>query len=173
MGEVAVPADDPDALAGALYEATLALTCALAPELDAVRRRGPAAALSGVPVAGVFEQPLEGRPRHRSGRPSAPVVALAEAVAGEARRRLGYSTDEDNPALVALALGAFYTVEARRSGALGLGDAARRGDPQVRALDPEAARRDPVLPRGAQWLRVWALFQVGEPVCVELRFPIG
>jgi hypothetical protein len=123
-------------------------------------------------VAGVFERPLEGRSRHRSGRPSEPVVALAESAAAEARQRLGWNGD-DNPALVPLALGAFYTVEARRTGALGLGDAARRGTPQALALDPDTAKRDPVLPRGAKWLRVWGVLREGEQVCVELRYPVG
>src|SRR5690242_15363528 len=122
MGLVAVDEDDPDALATELLEATVVLTTGLEPQVDAMRRPGPAKALDGVPVAGVFEQPLQGRSRHRSGRPSEPVVALAESAAAECRRRLAYG-DDDNPALVPLALGAFYTVEARRSGALGLGDA--------------------------------------------------
>jgi hypothetical protein len=99
-------------------------------------------------------------------------VALAESAAAEARRRLGYGED-DNPALVPLALAAFYTVEARRSGALGLGDAARRGAPAALALDADTARRDPVLPRGAHWLRVWGVLSAGEQVCVELRYPVG
>jgi hypothetical protein len=169
---VAVNEDDPDALAAALFEATVALIVELEPQVDALRRPGPPRTLDGIPVAGIFEQPLEGKSQHRSGRPSEPVVALAESAAAEARRRLGYGGD-DNPALPALALGAFYTVEARRTGALGLGDAARRGAPAALALDPDTARRDPVLPRGAQWLRIWGVLQAGEQVCVELRYPVG
>ena len=172
MADVAANDDDPDALAAELFEATVALTVDLEPQVDGLRRPGPVKTLDGIPVAGIFEQPLEGRSRHRSGRPSEPVVALAESAAAEARRRLGYGED-DNPVLAPLALGAFYTVEARRTGALGLGDAARRGAPLALALDSDTARRDPVLPRGAQWLRVWAVLQPGEPVCVELRYPVG
>jgi hypothetical protein len=169
---VAVNDDDPDALATELFEATVALTVELEPQVDGLRRPGPPKTLDGVPVAGVFEQPLQGRARHRSGRPSEPVVALAESAAAEARRRLGYG-DDDNPALVPLALGAFYTVEARRTGALGLGDAARRGPPAARVLDLDGARRDPVLPRGAHWLRIWSVLSPEEHVCVELRYPVG
>jgi hypothetical protein len=169
---VAVDEDDPDELAAALFEQTVALVVELEPQVDALRRPGPPRRLDGVPVAGVFEQPLEGRSRHRSGRPSEPVVALAESAAAEARRRLGYGAD-DNPALVPLALGAFYTAWARRTDVLGLGDAARRGAPAALALDADTARRDPVLPRGARWLRVWGVLQAGEQVCVELRYPVG
>jgi hypothetical protein len=167
-----VPDAEADAVAEALLGVTTALVVELAPGIERMRRRGPAAQLAGVPVAGVFEQPPAGRSRHRSGRPGEPVLRLAEQAAADARGALSLDHGEENPALLPLALGAFYVAEARRSGVLGLGDVAHR-TPAVAVLEGEAARRDPALAPGARLLRIWARLEPDGDVCVELRFPVA
>jgi hypothetical protein len=162
--------DEPDALARELLAATAALTAELAGGIDALRRKGAEDELVGMPVAGVFDHRPGQGPRHRAGRPSPQVLALAEAAAAEARARLGWAAGEHNPALVPLALAAFYVVEGRRTGALGLGDV---GEPTAGLLVGEAAHRDPTLPVGGRLLRVWAVTRATGDACVELRFPVA
>ena len=72
------------------------------------------------PVAAIFEQPPGGKPRHRAGRPSGELVALAADAAARVRELAAYAPGEDNPALEPLALACFYVVDARRSDAFGL-----------------------------------------------------
>jgi hypothetical protein len=160
--------DDPDALAERLLERTAELTAALHPAIDDLRGPG-AVMLEGAPVAAVFDQQPGGRPRHRSGRPSEAVVRLAAEAARRVRARVGYAAGEDNPALPALALAAFYTAEARRADAFGLARQAH-ATPRATALDEDDARRDPVLPAGVAAIRVWTRLAGRPPACVELRF---
>ena len=75
---------------------------------------------------GIFEQPPGAKPRHRAGRPSGELVALAADVAERVRELAGYAPGEDNPALEPLALACFYVVDARRSDAFGLGQLAQK-----------------------------------------------
>ena len=100
---------------------------------------------ASAPVAAIFEQPPGAKPRHRSGRPSGELVALAADVAERVRELAGYEPGEDNPALEPLALACFYVVDARRSDAFGLQQLAA-AQPIARVVDAEEAHRDPDLP---------------------------
>jgi hypothetical protein len=158
---------DPDVLAAELVEETAALAFSLH---DAVaRRRRPHPALhASAPVAAIFEQPPGGKPRHRAGRPSGELVALAADAAARVRELASYARGEDDPALEPLALACFYVVDARRSDAFGLQRLAVRR-PLARVLDAEEAHRDPTLPVGTALIRVWSELSGEPPVCVELR----
>jgi hypothetical protein len=158
---------DPDALAAVLLDETAELALSLHDAIAEFCREGAALHLAA-PVAAVFEQPPGAKPRHRAGRPSGEVVALAADAAERVRELAAYAPGEDNPALEPLALGCFYVVDARRTNAFGLQRQASRL-PQARVLSEDEARRDPSLPAGAALIRVWSELS-GEPgVCVELR----
>jgi hypothetical protein len=158
---------DPDVLAAELVEETAALAFSLHDAVAQGRRPHPALHASA-PVAAVFEQPPGGKSRHRSGRPSGELVALAADAAARVRELAGYAPGEDDPALEPLALACFYVVDARRSDAFGLQRLAA-AQPVARVLDPEEARRDPTLPVGTALIRVWSEPSGEPPVCVELR----
>ncbi|MDX6597899.1 MAG: hypothetical protein QOE87_1786, partial [Gaiellales bacterium] len=119
------------------------------------------------PVAAIFEQPPGSKPRHRAGRPSGELVALAADVAERVRHLAGYEPGEDNPALEPLALACFYVVDARRSDAFGLQRLAV-SQPIARIVDQEEAHRDPVFPVGTALIRIWSELDGDPPVCVEL-----
>jgi hypothetical protein len=158
---------NPDALAELLADETTALALSLHDAIAALCREGVALHASA-PVAAIFEQPPGEKPRHRAGRPSGELVALAADVAERVRELAGYAPGEDNPALEPLALACFYVVDARRSDAFGLRrQAAAR--PLARVLDADEARRDPALPVGAALIRVWGELSGESGVCVELR----
>ena len=158
---------DPDALAAVLLDETSELTFSLHDAIAALCREGAALHLAA-PIAAIFEQPLGEKPRHRAGRPSGEVIALAADAAERVRELAAYAPGEDNPALEPLALGCFYIVDARRTNAFGLRQQAARL-PQASVLSEDDARRDPTLPSGAALIRVWSELS-GEPgVCVELR----
>jgi hypothetical protein len=159
---------DPDELAAALVEATAQLTCELHGAVAALRRQGVARHLAA-PVAAIFEQPPGGaKPRHRAGRPSGELVALAADAAERVRALAGDLPGPDNPALEPLALACFYGVDARRTAAFGL---RRRASsrPLAQVLDDEAARRDPELPVGTALIRIWSELAGEPPMCVQLR----
>lgn len=158
---------DPDALAVELVEETSALAFSLHDAVEHLRRPRPAHHASA-PVAAIFEQPPHAKPRHRAGRPSGELVAIAADAASRVRELAGYAPGEDNPALEPLALACFYVVDARRSNAFGLGPLAA-GHPLARVLDAQEAHRDPSLPVGTALIRVWSQPSGEEPVCVELR----
>jgi hypothetical protein len=158
---------DPDALAAALVEETAALALSLHGAVARLRRPG-AALHASAPIAGVFEQPEGAKPRHRAGRPSGELIALAADVAARVRELAGYAPGEDNPALEPLALACFYVIDARRSNAFGLGALAVR-QPPARILDADEAHRDPTLPVGTALIRIWSEPSGEPPVCVELR----
>jgi hypothetical protein len=158
---------DADALASELVEETTALALSLHGSVAELRREG-VALHAAAPVAGVFEQPAGEKPRHRAGRPSGELVALAADVAERVRELAGYLPDEDNPALEPLALACFYVVDARRNDAFGLQSLAARR-PIARVLEGEEAHRDPTLPVGTALIRVWSELSGEPPVCVELR----
>lgn len=158
---------DPDELAEQLTEQTSALAYSLHDAVEALRRPRPAHYASA-PVAAIFDQPPGAKPRHRSGLPSAELVALAADAVVEVRERAGYAPGEDNPALEPLALACFYVVDARRTNAFGLGRLAA-GPLVARVVPAEEAHRDPVLPEGTALIRVWSELRGEQPVCVELR----
>jgi hypothetical protein len=162
--------EDPDRLAADLLELTVAVTVELHEAIEHLRRPGRFEP-SGTPAAAVFDHPPGAeQPRHRSGAPSPEVAALVSEAAAEARDRLGYGRRDGNPLLPALALAAFYLVEARRVGALGLGEAASgRVVPGV--VEPELASHDPVLRPGGAVLRTWFPVEGAPQACVQLRFP--
>ena len=158
---------DPDALAAVLLDETSELALSLHGAIAARCREGAALHLAA-PIAAVFEQPAGAKPRHRAGRPSGEVVALAADAAERVRELAAYAPGEDNPALEPLALACFYVVDARRTNAFGLQRQASRL-PHARVLSEDEARLDPTLPAGAALIRVWSELS-GEPgVCVELR----
>jgi hypothetical protein len=157
---------DPDALAAELVEETAALAFSLHEAVAGLRRPRPALHASA-PVAAIFEQPPGGKPRHRAGRPSGELVALAADVAARVRELAGYGPHEDNPALEPLALACFYVVDARRNDAFGLRERAA-SQPKARTLGPEEAHRDPAPPVGTVLIRVWSEPSGEPPVCVEL-----
>jgi hypothetical protein len=157
---------DPDALAAALVGETVALTQSLHGAIATLRRDGVALHASA-PVAAIFEQPAGAKPRHRAGRPSGELVALAADVAERVRELAGYEPGEDNPALEPLALASFYVVDARRSDAFGLRRLAA-SQPIARVVDAEEAHRDPILPVGTALIRIWSELDGEAPVCVEL-----
>lgn len=158
---------DPDALVAELTEETSALAYSLHDAVEPLRRPHPALHASA-PVAAIFEQPPGAKPRHRAGRPSGELVALAADAAVQVRERAGYAPGEDNPALEPLALACFYVIDARRNNAFGLGSLAA-GLPVARVVPPDEAHRDPVLPEGTALIRVWSELRGEEPVCVELQ----
>ncbi len=134
---------DADDLADLLLELTVSLTLELHPAIADLVMPGhfrPA----GAPAAAVFLRPLEGEPTHRSGPPSVAVAELAADAAEAAHARLGYGRREGNPFLPGLALAAFYLVEARRSGAFGLGELTG-GRVRAYPLAPDEAHHDPPL----------------------------
>lgn len=158
---------DPDLLAAVLVEQTAALAFSVHDAIASLRR--PRAALhASAPVAAIFEQPPGGKPRHRAGRPSGELVALAADAAARVRELAGYAPGEDNPALEPLALACFYVVDARRNDAFGLQRLAA-APPRARALGPEQAHRDPSPPVGTALIRVWSQPSGEAPVCVELE----
>ena len=143
---------DPDELAAELVEETAALALSLHDAVEHLRRPRPAHHASA-PVAAIFEQPPGGaKPRHRAGRPSGELVALAADAAERVRELAGYAPGEDNPALEPLALACFYVVDARRNDAFGLQRLAA-APPLARVLDAEEAHRDPSLPVGTALIR--------------------
>ena len=159
---------DPDELAATLTEETAALAFDLHDAIAHLRRQGVAMHLAA-PVAAIFEQPTGGaKPRHRAGRPSGELVALAADAAERVRELAGYVPGEDNPALEPLALACFYVVDARRNDAFGLQRLAA-ARPIVQALDEEEARLDPTLPVGTALIRVWSELHGEPPVCIQLR----
>lgn len=159
--------NDSDILAEQLLAQTVALTVELHPAIAGLSLPGhfPPA---GMPAAAVFLQPPDGAPTHRSGPASEAVALLAADAAEEAQRQLGYGRRDGNPFLPALALAAFYLVEARRSGAFGLG---RLTDGRVRALPltAEESRHDPQLLPGTAAVRAWYPVQGAPDACLELR----
>lgn len=157
---------DPDLLADALVEETAALVLSSLGAVERLRRPRPAHHASA-PVAAIFEQPAGGKPRHRAGRPSGELVALAADAAQRVRELAGYAPGEDNPALEPLALACFYVVDARRNDAFGLQSLAVHR-PIARVLEGEEAHRDPTLPVGTALIRVWSELSGEPPVCVEL-----
>jgi hypothetical protein len=159
---------DPDELAATLLEETAALALELHGAVARLRRQGVALHLAA-PIAAIFEQPPGGaKPRHRAGRPSGELVALAADAAERVRELAGYLPGEDNPALEPLALACFYVVDARRNDAFGLRRLAA-ARPIAEALDEEAARLDPTLPVGTALIRVWSELHGEPPVCIQLR----
>jgi hypothetical protein len=158
---------DPDALADELVEETSALALSLHGAVEHLRRPRPAHHASA-PVAAIFEQPAGGKPRHRAGRPSGELVAIAADAASRIREFGGYAPGEDNPALEPLALACFYVVDARRTDAFGLRRLAA-GIPTARVVGAEEAHRDPTLPVGTALIRIWSQPSGEAPVCVELR----
>lgn len=159
---------DPDALAAELVEETADLAFSLHEAVAELRRPRPALHASA-PVAAIFEQPPGGgKPRHRAGRPSGELVALAADAAARVRELAGYGPHEDNPALEPLALACFYVVDARRNNAFGLQELAA-SQPRARTLGPEEAHRDPAPPVGTALIRVWSQPSGEPPVCVELE----
>jgi hypothetical protein len=159
---------DPDALADALVEETTDLTYSLHDAIEPACRDGRALH-AAAPIAGIFEQPPGGaKPRHRAGRPSGELVALAADVAGRVRELAAYAAGLDNPALEPLALACFYVVDARRSNAFGLQKLAVKR-PIARLVDADEAHRDPTLPVGTALIRIWSELHGEPPVCVELR----
>ncbi|MDX6560289.1 MAG: hypothetical protein QOD65_103 [Gaiellales bacterium] len=157
---------DPDELAAELVDETVALTLSLHDAIAELSRDGVALHASA-PVAAIFEQPPGSKPRHRAGRPSGELVALAADVAERVRHLAGYEPGEDNPALEPLALACFYVVDARRSDAFGLQRLAV-SRPIARIVDQEEAHRDPVFPVGTALIRIWSELDGDPPVCVEL-----
>ena len=159
---------DPDELAATLTEETAALAFELHGAVAHLRRQGAALHLAA-PVAAIFEQPAGGaKPRHRAGRPSGELVALAADAAERVRELAAYQQGEDNPALEPLALACFYVIDARRNDAFGLQRLAA-ARPIAQALDEEEARLDPTLPVGTALIRVWSELHGEPPVCIQLR----
>jgi hypothetical protein len=157
---------DADALAEELMGATVALTLSLHDAIADLARDG-VALHAAAPIAAIFEQPPGAKPRHRSGRPSGELVALAADVAERVRELAGYEPGEDNPALEPLALACFYVVDARRSNAFGLEHLAA-ARPIARVVDADEAHRDPVFPVGTALIRIWSELDGEPPMCVEL-----
>ena len=158
---------EPDDLAELLLEMTTSLTVELHPAIADVAMPGhfePA----GMPAAAVFHQPAAGDPTHRSGPASDAVAGLAAEAAARAHDRLGYGRRDGNPLLPALALAAFYLVEARRSGTFGLG-ALPEGRVRTYPLTPDEARHDPALLPGTAAIRAWFPVAGAPDACVELR----
>lgn len=159
---------DPDELAETLTEETAALALDLHEAVAPLRREGVARHLAA-PVAAIFEQPPGGaKPRHRAGRPSGELVALASDAAESVRRQAGYAPGEDNPGLEPLALACFYFVDARRNDAFGL-QRLTRSRPIAQVLGEEEARLDPTLPVGTALIRIWSELAEEPPVCIQLR----
>ena len=158
---------DADALADELVELTAELVVELHPAIAGLALPGhfePA----GMPAAAVFRQPRDAEPTHRSGAPSAELAQLAAEAASLAHARLGYARRDGNPLLPALALAAFYLVEARRSGAFELG-ALAGGRVRAFPLTAEEAHHDPPLLPGTAAIRAWYPVTGVTEACVELR----
>jgi hypothetical protein len=158
---------DPDDLAELLLELTTSLTVELHAAIADVAMPGhfqPA----GLPAAAVFHQPVAADPTHRSGAASQEVAALAAEAATRAHDRLGYGRRDGNPLLPALALSAFYLVEARRSGSFGLGGLTG-GRVRAFPLTPDESRHDPALLPGTAAIRAWFPVDGAPEACVELR----
>jgi len=158
---------DADALADELIALTAGLVVELHAAIAGLALPGhfdPA----GMPAAAVFRQPVDAEPTHRSGAPSAEVAQLAAEVAEIAHGRLGYGRRDGNPLLPALALAAFYLVEARRSGAFELGGLAA-GRVRAFPLTPDEADHDPPLLPGTAAIRAWYPVTGLAEACVELR----
>jgi hypothetical protein len=158
---------DADDLADLLAELTVSLVLELHPAIADLVMPGhfrPA----GAPAAAVFLRPLEGEPTHRSGPPSPAVAELAAEAAEAAHARLGYGRREGNPFLPGLALAAFYLVEARRSGAFGLGELTG-GRVRAYPLAPDEAHHDPPLLPGTAAIRAWYPVEGAPEACIELR----
>lgn len=159
---------DPDELASALVEETAELALQLHPAIAPLSRQRAALHLAA-PVAAIFEQPPGGaKPRHRAGRPSGELVALAADAAESVRELARYAPGEDNPALEPLALACFYVVDARRNDAFGLRRLAA-SRPIAQALGEEEAHQDPVLPLDTALIRIWSELAGESPICVQLR----
>ena len=158
---------DADDLAELLLELTTSLTVELHPAIADVAMPGHFAP-DGPPAAAVFALAAGQESTHRSGGASPEVAARAAAAAAAAHDRLGYGRRDGNPLLPALALAAFYLVEARRRGAFGLG-ALSQGRVRVYPLTPDEARHDPPLLPGTAALRAWFPVQGAPEACVELR----
>jgi len=160
---------DPEALAEVLAVRVTELVVELHGAI-VLRRGASGGELAGEPVAAVFDRPAGSlRPRHRAGRPSPAVVAVALEAAGRARAVLGYAPGEGNAALPALALACFYVAEARRSNAFGL-RAIAASAPRATLLGPDEAARDPEVAVGAALLRTWTRLADGREVAVELAW---
>ena len=161
---------DPDRLADELLELTVALAVELHPAVEHLRQPGhfdPA----GMPAAAVFDHPAGAEaPRHRSGGASPAVAALAAEAAGQVRDQTGYGRRDDNPLLPALALAAFYLVEARRRDAFGL-RAAASGRLVVGVVEPDLADHEPAVLPGGAVLRAWYPVTGAPKACVQVRFP--
>ncbi len=158
---------EPDDLAELLLELTTSLTVELHAAIADVAMPGhfePA----GMPAAAVFHQPAGGEPTHRSGGASDAVAGLAVRAAERAHDRLGYGRRDGNPLLPALALAAFYLVEARRSGTFRLGELTE-GRVRAYPLTPDEARHDPSLLPGTAAIRAWFPVAGAPDACVELR----
>jgi hypothetical protein len=158
---------DPDDLAELLLEMTASLTVELHPAIADVAMPGHFQP-SGLPAAAVFHQPPGADPTHRSGAASDAVAGLAAEASARAHDRLGYGRRDGNPLLPALALAAFYLVEARRSGSFGLGDLPE-GRVRAYPLTPDEARHDPTLLPGTAAIRAWYPVEGAPDACVELR----
>jgi hypothetical protein len=158
---------DPDALADKLLALTTELVVELHPAIAGLAMPGHFVA-AGQPAAAVFRQPADAEPTHRSGAPSAEVAELAAEAAVIAHGRLGYGRRDGNPLLAALALAAFYLIEARRSGAFELG-ALTGGRLRVFPLTADEARHDPPLLPGTAAIRSWYPVTGVPEACVELR----
>jgi hypothetical protein len=155
------PETEPDpedlALADRLADETARLTArlafAIAPYTEQERF-----ALAAAPVAVLFHRPPRERmekPTHRSGRIQPELLPFLVDATRRARERLAYGPDQDNPYLIALVLAAFYVVESVRTGALELGDLARR-DPAVAIVPPQRATSDVTAGFGGTTMRVIA-----------------
>jgi hypothetical protein len=158
---------DADQLADMLLSMTTQLTVELHPAIADVAMPGHFAP-AGMPAAAVFQAAASGDATHRSGPASPQVAALAADAAERAHDQLGYGRRDGNPLLPALALAALYLVEARRSGAFGLG-ALSSGRVRAYPLTPEEAHHDPPLLPGTAALRAWYPVEGAPEACVELR----
>jgi hypothetical protein len=164
--------EDADALAEELQELTTLVTCELHEAIEHLRQPGHFPP-SGMPAAALFDHPPGAeKPRHRSGAPAPETATLVAAAAERAREQLGYGRRDDNPLLPALALASFYLVEARRTNALGLREAAAgRIVPGV--VEPDMASHEPAVVPGGTVLRTWFPVEGAPDACVQLRFPSG
>ena len=158
---------DADQIAELLLELTISLTVELHPAIAELAMPGHFE-VAGMPAAAVFRAVDAGDSTHRSGPASPQVAELAADAAAQARARLGYGRRDGNPLLPALALAAFYLVEARRSGAFGLGPLSG-GRVRAYPLTPEDSHHDPPLLPGTAALRAWYPVDGAPEACVELR----
>jgi hypothetical protein len=160
--------DDPDELAADLVEQTAQLAFEVHDAVALLCREGAALHLAA-PLAAIFEQPPGGaKPRHRAGRPSGELVALAADAAERVRELARSPSGVDNPALEPLALACFYVIDARRNDAFGLQRLAR-SRPIAQVLGEEEARQDPTLPVDTALIRIWSELSGESPICLQLR----